>query len=367
MHDTPLPTRYKVGRLHGSALVGGRPARHREQLGWRLGGPVLALLTVLTVGTVGYVVIEGWSVEDAVFMAVTTVTTVGYREVHPLSTAGRYFTIGLLLVGVGALFYTFGSVMAFVFEGPLTQQWERRRMEKRVQRLADHYLLCGYGRVGRQIARDLQRGHTPFVVIDVNQASLDQAAADGLPIVYGNATEDEVLRQAGIERAGGLITAIADDADNIFVTLSARALRPDLPIVARANHDDAIHKLRRAGATQVVSPYAMAGQQMALLAVRPAVVDFVETLLHGSGEQGNLLLEEVRIAANAALAGASVAEAHRRFANGATLLALQRDGRMLAPPSAEITLRAGDVLAVLGTADQLRMVEVACEGAAPAG
>lgn len=338
---------------------------HREQVGWRLGGPLLALLTVLTVATSGYVVIEGWSVADALFMAVTTISTVGYREVQPLSEAGRLFTIGVIFCGVASIFYTFSALMAFVFEGQLTRRLGRRRMEGRVRRLNDHYILCGYGRVGRQIARDLQRQRAPLVVIDVNQPSLERAARDGFPTIDGNATEDEVLRQAGIARACGLITAIADDADNVFVTLSARALRPDLPIIARANFDDAVHKLRRAGASQVVSPYAMAGQQMALLAARPSVVNFVETLLHGAG--GDLLLEDVQIAPGAALVGASVAAARARFADGATLVAVQRDGRMLAPPPPELVLRAGDVLAVIGAGAQLRIVERACEGQPAAG
>ena len=334
----------------------------RGEIRWRLGGPLLALATTLLVGTLGYVLIEGWSLADAAYMTVTTVATVGYGELHPLSHAGRLFTIALILLGVGSIFYAFGAVMTFVFEGHLTRSWGLRRMERRVQQLSGHHILCGYGRVGRQIARDLRRERVPFVVIDVNQSSLDQAAAEGLTIVYGNASEDEVLVKAGIERAAGLIAAIADDADNIFVTLSARTLRPDLTIVARANYDDAVHKLRRAGATHVVSPYAMAGQQMALLAVRPAAVDFVETLLRGAG--GDFLLEDLRIAETSELVGISVTAARRQFASGATLLALRRDGRMLAPPPVDTTLRADDIIVVAGTDGQLRLVDRACGGGA---
>ena len=283
-------------------------------------GPLLALATTLLVGTLGYVLIEGWSLADAAYMTVTTVATVGYGELHPLSHAGRLFTIALILLGVGSIFYAFGAVMTFVFEGHLTRSWGLRRMERRVQQLSGHHILCGYGRVGRQIARDLRRERVPFVVIDVNQSSLDQAAAEGLTIVYGN--------------------------------------------VARANYDDAVHKLRRAGATHVVSPYAMAGQQMALLAVRPAAVDFVETLLRGAG--GDFLLEDLRIAETSELVGISVTAARRQFASGATLLALRRDGRMLAPPPVDTTLRADDIIVVAGTDGQLRLVERACGGAARA-
>lgn len=338
----------------------GGGSNQRDELTRRLRGPLLALGVVLAFGTLGYMILEGWSFLDAAYMAVITVATVGFGEVHPLSAGGRFFTIALIFLGVGALSYTFTVVTSMIVDGHLTQRWEARRMEQRLRQLNEHYILCGYGRVGRQIARDFQRERVPFVVIDVNQASLDLAAAEGLAIVYGNATEDEVLRRAGIARAAGLIAAIADDADNIFVTLSARALRPTLPIVARANYDDAVHKLRRAGASHVVSPYAMAGQQMALLAVRPSAVDFVETLLYGTG--GNLLLEDVRILDTSPLVGVSVATARVRFASGATLLALRRAGQLLAPPPADAILQADDIIVLVGTDAQLREVEAACAG-----
>jgi voltage-gated potassium channel len=331
-----------------------------EPYGRRLAGPVLTLAATLLAGTFGYILIEGWPPDDALYMTITTISTVGFSEVRPLSRAGRLFTVALILVGVGALFYTFSSVMVFVFEGHLTQRWERRRMERAVSHLADHYILCGYGRVGRQIAHELRREGARFVVIDVNQTSLAAAEQDGLLVTYGNAADDQVLRRAGIERACGLITATAEDADNIFVTLSTRALRSDLSIVARANHEDSVPKLRRVGATRVVSPYTMAGQQMAMLAVRPAAVDFVETLLGGAG--GDLLLEDIQIEEGAPLVGLSVAAARRRFASGATLLALRRDERMLAPPPVDLTLRGGDVIALAGTDEQLRLVERACSG-----
>jgi len=254
---------------------------------------------------------------------VTTVSTVGFGEVHPLSRAGRFFTMGLILFGVGALFYAFGSLTAFVFEGHLTHRWERRRMETRVERLSNHFVLCGYGRVGRQIARELKREGASFVVIDVNQASLDVAIADHHLVVKGNATDDEVLNRAGIDRARALITAIAEDAENIFVPLSARAMRPDLPIVARANYEDTIAKLSPAGATRVVSPYTMAGQQMAMLAVRPGAVDFVETLLRGSG--GDLLLEDVEVAKSSQLCGVSIAQLRGQLTEELAPLAALRE------------------------------------------
>ncbi len=332
----------------------------REQVGRRVGRSLLGLLVVVMIGTLGYVVIEDWPLLDAIYMTVTTVATVGYGEIRPLSTAGRVFTLGLIAVGVAGLWYVLSMLVGLMVEGQVTQRWERRRMERRIEGMRDHLIVCGYGRVGRQIVQELRRERRPVVVLDVNPPSLEEAAREGLLVVHGNATEDETLRRAGIERARGLITAVANDADNVFVTLSARALRPDLPIVARANFDDAVPKLRRAGATQVVSPYAMAGLQMARLVVRPSTVDFVETLLRGT--DGDLLLEDLRVAAGSLLVDLPVAEVRRRFAD-ALLLAVQRDGRLLAPPPAELALRAGDVVAFVGRGEQLRALERASQDA----
>jgi len=334
------------------------------QLGRRLGGPVVVFALTFVLGTIGYMTIEGWSFGDAWFMVVTTVFTVGYGEVQPLSPAGRAFTSLLILLGVGTISYSLSVLIGSMVEGNLTQRWERRRMERRVHHVRDHHIVCGYGRVGRQIVEEFGREGRQMVVIDVNQASLTDASAAGNWVVYGNATEDDTLRRAGIERARGLITAVASDADNIFVTLSARALRPDLPIVARANQADAIPKLRRAGATQVVSPYAMAGTQMARLALRPSTVDFVETLMRGA--EGDLLLEDVRVGRGSPVVGLNLEQTSQRFASGILLLAVQRDGTMHAPPPPDLTLHPGDVIAVVGSASQLRALELACEGSVAA-
>jgi voltage-gated potassium channel len=332
-----------------------RPAR-------RLLGPLAVLTLTVVAGTIGYLLIEGWSVGDALFMVVISITTVGYGEVHPLSAAGRWFTSGLILVGFGGISYALSVIVGMAVDANLSRHWERRRMERRMERLTDHYIVCGYGRVGRQIAEELQRDRQTIVVLDVLESSLERAANAGHLVVFGNATEDDVLRRGGIDRARGLITAVDSDADNIFVTLSARALCPDLPIVARANHDDAVPKLRRAGATQVVSPYAMAGLQMARLALRPSTVDFVETLFRGA--EGDLLVEDVRVEAGAPLVGVPLADARQRFAEGVTLLAVQREDRMLAPPPGDLVLQRGDVIAAVGREAPLRALEQACAGPA---
>jgi voltage-gated potassium channel len=349
--------------LRGAAASSSRRASSAPDLRWRLAGPLLALGLSLLVGTTGYVIIEGWAWGDALYMVVTTVATVGFGEVHPLSPAGRLFTMLLIFVGVGSLFYAFGAIMSYVFEGHLLQQLEARRMESRVQRITDHFVLCGYGRVGRQVAQELLREGIALVIIDVNQDSLHEASRDGHLVVHGDAADDDVLREAGLERARGLVAAVAEDADNIFVTLSAHALRPELAIVARANRQDAVRKLHLAGASHVVSPYTMAGRQMAMLAVRPTAVDFVETLLRGAGD--DLLLEDIVVAPNSSLVSGLVGEVRQRFLGTATLLAIKRGNRVLAPLADDLVVGAGDALAVTGTETQLRSVEALCIGSAP--
>jgi voltage-gated potassium channel len=304
-------------------------------------------------------VIEGWSLNDSAYMMIITLATIGYGEVRPLTGVGRIFTSVLILVGVAGLSYAFTTVMGTFFEGHLTRQWERRRMERRVEALNEHYILCGYGRVGRQIANELIREGEPFVVVDTDQRSLDLATAAGLPVVNGSAAEDDILRAAGIERARGLISAVNSDADNIFITISARALRPDLSIVARVTQEGSVPKLRRAGANHVVSPYAIAGQQMAMLAARSATVSLMDAAGHDADD---LAVVEVRIDTDSTLAGLRLAGARERVAHGLTILGLRRDGRMHAPPPEDLVLRPGDIFAVCGTRDQIRTIENACEG-----
>lgn len=325
----------------------------------RLRGPLLTIVATMILVTLGYMLIEHWSFGDSAYMTLITLATIGYGEVKPLSDLGRIFTSVLILIGVAGLSYTFTTATGTLFEGHLTRQWERRRMEKRVAQLHEHYILCGYGRVGQQIARELLREGETLVVIDNDQHELDRASAAGIPIVNGNASEDDVLRAAGIARAKGLITAMSGDADNTFITISAHALRPDMPIVARVVRDDAAPKLRRAGASHVVSPYAIAGHQMAMLASRSATISALEHLHHDADD---LLVEEIRIDTDSALAGLRLGEARGRVSSALVLLGLRRGGQMLAPPPDDLELLAGDIFAACGTRDQLRTLENACEG-----
>jgi voltage-gated potassium channel len=325
--------------------------------GRQLVRPATVIVLIVLTGTLGYMVIEGWNVLDAVYMTVTTMATVGFGEVHPLSPHGRLFTIGLIVLGVGGALYVLTTMMQFVFEGHLGRDLERRRMERRIEQLRDHYILCGFGRVGRQVSHDFRAGGVPFVVIDVNQSSLDLAADEGCLCVRGDAADDETLRRAGIERARGLVTCVNSDPDNIFVTLSARALRSDLFIVARGNNDDAAPKLRRAGADRVVSPYSIGGRQMAMLATRPAAVELIDRVL--SHADVDLLLEDFTIREGSRLVGRTVREVGEEIAPGVLILAIRRQAQLVTQPPSEAAVGVGDELVAFGTSAQLRALESA--------
>lgn len=230
-------------------------------------------------------------------------------------------------------------------------------MEQRIGRLRDHFILCGLGRVGRQVARDFKDTGVAFVVIDSNQAAIDNIAALGCLWVLGDASDDETLRRAGIERARGLVSCVQSDADNIFVTLSARALRSDLFIVARGNNDDAAPKLRRAGADRVVSPFSIGGRQMAMLATRPAAVEFVDRMLGRANV--DLLLEDVTVREGSALVGRTVQQVGQEIAPGVTILAIRRQLQLVTQPTSDVEVTVGDELVAFGSSAQLRALESA--------
>ena len=312
------------------------------------------LVSVVLFGTAGYVALEGWSWFDAFYMTVTTITTVGGGEPAPLHVAGKWWTIAVVAFGFGVLTYTVLALVAYVIEGHLGEQFGARRMRRRVVKMQDHFILCGFGRVGREIARDFTAEKIPFVVVDINPDSLGRAAAQGFAVMNGNAADVGTLQAAGIERARGLVTAVDDDADNIYVTLSARILKPDLFIVARANAEDAERKIRLAGANRVISPYTIGGRRMASLAMRPTAVEFVDTVL--SANNGQLLLEDLTIRSGSAWIGRALVELFPAH-DEAFVLALKRDGEMRFRPAADTELKSGDELVAAGPPEAIRALE----------
>lgn len=307
---------------------------------------------VFAVGTVGYMLL-GFGFLDALYQTVTTVTTVGFAEIRPLGPGGRLFTIALILTGAGTVLYALGTVFEAVLEGHLRDRYGRRRMDRSIEGMSGHVIVCGWGRVGRALAGFVDAEHQPVVVIDNDPERLADVS---LPHVIGDATEDDTLQRAGIARARALVAALDADAGNLFVTVSARALRPDLFIVARARLDSTEEKLRRAGADRVVNPQRIGGARMAAFVLQPNVAEFVDVVMH----EGRLefRLEEVAVPAASPIAGTSLREAHVRDRTGALVLALRHaDGSFTTNPEPDDRIAVGDVLIAVGTSQQLAALE----------
>lgn len=312
-------------------------------------------------GTVGYAVIEGWSVWDAFYMTIITVTTVGYGEVHPLSRPGQAFTVVLLVGGVGAALYTFTLLATVVVEGGLPKRLQRRRQQRMLETISDHFIICGYGRIGSIVAHQFRRQHIPYVVVERDGERVQAAIEDGALAVEADASREDVLKRVGIERARGLIAAVGTDAENVYAVLSARVMRPDLYIIGRAETEDATAKLRRAGADRVISPYQIGAVQIAQTALRPAVVDFFE--LATSSDNLELAMEEIMIAPQSALASRSILDANLRQRYGVIVVGIQRqDRRMEFNPEPDTAIRAGDKLVVLGRPESLKRLETEAAG-----
>jgi voltage-gated potassium channel len=342
---TPLPAA-SIMRAHRPAVSATAAITSTHIRIWL--GVVVAAIAV---GTSGYMILQpGWRLLDALYMTVITLTTVGFREVGDLTDAGRIWTMILSLAGVGLIFGSVGIVAEYLVVEATSGRREAKRMADAVHKLSGHYILCGFGRVGQTVARELVHSGLKVVVIDVLSESLGRARREGFLEVEGDATEEATLRAAGIEKARGLITTIDSDAHNVYVILSARSLNPDLFVVARANTADSEGRLMQAGASRVVSPYTMAGHRLAELATRPRVVDFIDAAL-SHGELA-FSMEEVEVVAGSTLDGASVASLRD---TGVFVLAVVTGEKSYeANPPADRILRAGETLVVSGSVPRLK-------------
>ena len=317
---------------------------------------LLALLLLTLVGMTGFHYLEGWPWFDGLYMTVTTFTTIGYQEVHPLSHAGRIFNLFLIVVGVGLLFLFIGTLTQALLEFELTSFFGRRRMEREIGRLSDHYIICGAGRVGRSVARELTRRPVPFVIIEQNQEKVARVGAGEWLTLIGDATQENVLRQAQIERARGLVAATTTDATNIYIVLTARALNPNLRILARASEEDAEKHLLTAGADSVISPYTFAGHRIAQSFLRPNVLDFLDIATARKGKLG-LEIEEVFVEPASRFAGATIEGSRIRQEMGVIVLAIKRGEGMRFNPSPEDAIEPGDHLIVMGERANLDRLE----------
>lgn len=314
----------------------------------RIGRALLAFWLVIVAGTVGYVIL-GFGFVDALYQTVTTITTVGFREVHPLSTVGEFFTMALILVGVGTALYMFGVLLEALIEGHLREQLGRWRMDRQIGRMTGHFIICGWGRVGRASVQYLDALGKQVVVVD-----RDPARLEGLdhPAVLGDVTDDSVLEAAGIERAHALIAALNTDADNVYVTLSSRALRPDLVIIARARTEESKSKLLRAGANRAVNPQLIGGRRMAAFALQPHVAEFLDVVMHD--ETLDYRIEEIKITSASPLVGRCLADTALGLTNGALVLAIRTaSGQFIANPAPDTRLDPDTILIALGTSAQL--------------
>jgi voltage-gated potassium channel len=314
----------------------------------RLGGALIALLLVLVAGTIGYMIL-GFDPLEATYQTVTTVSTVGFREVEPLSPAGQVFTMVLILVGVGAAFYAFGVLVETFIEGRLNEVLGRRRMEQSLASMSGHVIICGWGRVGKAIAAEVRESGRKFVVVEHDATLVDDPS---VLTVVGDATEDAVLRTARVEEASALVAAVNEDAANSFIVLSARALNPSLFVVARARSQESVEKLHRVGADRVVNPQSLGGARMAAFVLRPHVAEFVDVVMH----EGSLefRLEEVAVEPHSPLAGRSLRDTRLRERTGALVLALRDEqGTFLTNPPPDTEIRPGHVVIAMGTEDEL--------------
>jgi voltage-gated potassium channel len=314
----------------------------------------VALAALFVVGTAGFHVIEGWPWFDAFYMVLTTVTTIGYAEVHPLSQAGRYFNVGVIIVGVGLVFLAIGALAQALLEFELRNIFGRRRMEREIERLRDHYIICGAGRVGRSTARELAHWPVPFVVIETSQSKLDNIPSEWLTLV-GDGTQEATLRQARVEHARGLVAATTTDATNLYIVMTARGLNGKLKIIARASEEDAQKHLKTAGADTVISPYHFAGHRIAQSFLRPNVLDFLDSATVKIGV--DLEIAEVEIGKQSRFVGQSFRESKMRHEMGLIVLAVKRDGDMKFNPGPDDRMAAGDFLIAIGESAGLRKLE----------
>lgn len=316
---------------------------------------MILIAAVITTGTGGYAFIEGWGLLDSLYMTVITITTIGFKEVHAMSEGGRLFTVVLIFFSVGAVFYALNNAARLIIEGEIKDLFGRRKLQKTLGRLSGHYIICGHGRMGRIISKELSDKQLKFVVIEKGSDTETCPSPDCL-VVRGDATRDEVLLKAGIERAAGLISVLPTDAENLFVVLSARGIKPELTIVARANEDGAEQKLMRAGANRVVSPYHIGGLRIAHTLIKPAVVDFIEFTTHS--DHVGLEIEEIVLREGSGIDGKTLAESGIGREPELIVVAVKDpEGRIRINPRHDTVLSSGETLIVIGQESKLEKLE----------
>jgi voltage-gated potassium channel len=317
------------------------------------------LALVLAGGVIGYSVVEGWTFSEALYMTIITVATVGFSEVRPLSPLGRHFTIGLIALGVGFVSYSIITIFQMVVEGGLRDIMGRRRVEKELKKLKDHYIVCGHGRMGSIVVDELLKRNLPLIVIETDTAAIEEMLERGILAIHGNAGDEAVLREAGIERARGLVASASSDADNLFITITARGLSKDLLITARAENVGTEQKMMQVGASKVVSPYQIGAYRLVNTLLKPALTQFIE--LSSLEREMDVRIEEVRVGPSSMLNGKELKETPIRSEIGIIVLAIEKEDRqMVFNPPPDHLIKMGDKLITIGTPEQTdRLVKMA--------
>lgn len=319
---------------------------------------IAVIVLIIGGGTLGYMVLEGWSLLDSLYMTIITITTIGYGEVHALDgdPAGRLFTIILIIIGVGSTFYALGLIFQMFLEGHIRSVLGRRKMRHEVRHLKDHLIVCGYGRVGQQVVQELRKRKAKLVVIENDPELIEELAQENILYVPGDSTSDDILETAGVERARGLIVAIPGEADNVLIALSARQMNPNLVITARADSPRGESKMLLAGASQVVCPHRIGGIRMALSTISPNVVDFME-IASGDGGAGPRM-EEIRVGAGSPLAGQTLMDSPLRSELDIVVVAIKKtEGKLVFNPRSDTRIKAEDILIVVGESANLEKLQ----------
>ena len=310
---------------------------------------------IIAGGTVGYILIEGWEPIDAFYMTVITITTTGFKEVRPLSTAGRIFTIALIISGVGTIAYTAGRAVQLLIETQILG----KKMTRKVSSMKNHYIVCGFGRMGKHVCEELKSAGAPFVVIEKDESEIEKIAELGYPYVQGDATNDEVLLKAGVKKAKGLVAVLPSDAENVFTTLSAKVLNPKIFVVTRAEEEETESKLKKAGADRVIKPYEMEGTRMAQLLLRPGVADFMDIVV--SERKLDLNLEEVKVCEGSPLIGKTLMESPiRRELNIIIVAIFRENGEFIYNPTSSTKIEKGDKLIAIGQSENIAKLYKLC-------
>ncbi|MFH1387562.1 MAG: NAD-binding protein [bacterium] len=318
--------------------------------------PAIAMFFLSIIGVIGYKYLQGWSLLESVYMVVITMTSAGWRDINHMTPAGRIFDMALVFCGVGIAVYILGQIVEMIIEGQISGYRRRRKMEKAIATMKNHYIICGFGRVGHQVAVELASAKIPYVILDSKAETANELAGKNVPYIIGDITTDKLLNSANIKKAKGLIAAADSDTENVFVTLSARVLNPGLTIIARASSINAEEKLKKAGANKVISPYFIAGKRMAQVLTKPAAIDYLDTVLYS--EHIELEMRECSVKGNSKSNGKTLSESQVRQKTGAHVVAIRKaDGSFNYQPAAESKIENGDVLVAVGSPKQLNSLQ----------